>query len=176
MRTAGILANLLEVGRVGSVPARMGIREVELVQLCRRAVQEAGAADALHTYAFESDVPHLPARVDPHAVAETVACLLSNARKYSGPGLPIHVELRHTEDQVEVRVRDHGVGVPPGEEEHIFQGFYRAKNVRDAGGPSGLGIGLFVARTLVAHHGGTMRVEGCPGGGSEFSFALPLRQ
>lgn len=173
-RVGGILANLLEVGRVGTVRSHMGLQDVDLVKLCRRSVQEASAADALHTYAFQTGVPHLPARVDPYAVAEAVGCLLSNARKYSGPGLPIRVELGRSGDSASVRVRDHGVGVPRGEEERIFEGFYRGENVRGPGGPSGLGIGLFVARTLVVNHGGTIGVEGCPGGGSVFAFKLPL--
>jgi len=71
-----------------------------------------------------------------------------------------------------VRVRDHGVGLPPDQQEMIFQRFGRAPHTRGFGG---LGLGLWIARELLEAMGGTIRVESTPGDGALFEIALGSR-
>jgi signal transduction histidine kinase len=110
--------------------------------------------------------------------------LLANAVKYSSPGTPIEVTASAVWDTTTesanastacVRVRDHGLGVPPTEQRKLFQRFVRLE--RDITGPvRGTGIGLYTCRTLVEAMGGAIWVEseGVPGYGSTFAFTLPL--
>jgi signal transduction histidine kinase len=70
-----------------------------------------------------------------------------------------------------VTVRDHGPGIPFEEQATIWERFQRARSVHEAGG---LGLGLYIARTLVELHGGQVGVESTPGEGATFWFTLPL--
>jgi signal transduction histidine kinase len=69
-----------------------------------------------------------------------------------------------------LRVRDQGIGIAPGSQAAIFERFERATN---AGGVQGMGLGLWIARTMVEAHGGTIAVESAPGEGSTFTVTLP---
>jgi signal transduction histidine kinase len=74
-----------------------------------------------------------------------------------------------------VWVRDQGPGLPPEECEHIWERFYRAPGiVIQSGSGVGLGIGLFICKTIVEHHQGQVGVQSTPGVGSTFWFGLPL--
>ena len=78
---------------------------------------------------------------------------------------------RQAGDTVELRVVDHGPGIPVPERERVFGQFYRLKG----GGrrPEGTGMGLAICRGIVQAHGGTLRVETTPGGGATFVLSLP---
>jgi K+-sensing histidine kinase KdpD len=105
-------------------------------------------------------------------VEQVVRNLLSNAAKYSPPGTSVRIVLASAETEVVVRVLDEGMGIAPGDEERLFELFYRAVGAsRQA---AGAGIGLFVARQLVEAMGGRVWASRRPEGGSEFGFALPI--
>ena len=74
-------------------------------------------------------------------------------------------------DVVEVRVQDNGPGIPPEEQERIFDKFYV---VTDGHRQAGVGLGLYIARQFVALHGGRIWVESQPGAGSTFCFTVPI--
>ena len=82
------------------------------------------------------------------------------------------VEARRAGGAVEVRVVDEGIGVPADERERIFRKFHRAEG--SARGRPGTGLGLFIARGLVAAMGGRIWVDSAEGQGSSFAFELPL--
>ena len=100
--------------------------------------------------------------------------LLENAVKYSGESRNIEVGLALSAGrELITSVRDHGVGIPQADRERVFERFFRARNV-EQGQVVGLGLGLFIARTIVERHGGRMWLESIEGRGSTFYFALPL--
>jgi signal transduction histidine kinase len=98
--------------------------------------------------------------------------LLANAIKY-GVGKPIDVTLRAERGDAVLDVRDHGAGVPDADRARIFERFERAVPMRNYGG---LGLGLYVAREIVAAHGGTIAVADAAGGGACFTVTFPIRQ
>ena len=98
--------------------------------------------------------------------------LLDNAIKYSPEGGKIDVIVAPEEDRLRFTVRDEGLGIPPAEQERIFEKFYRL----DAGmsrGVGGSGLGLYICRELVTRMEGRIWVSSEPGRGSSFSFELP---
>ena len=99
-------------------------------------------------------------------VARAIANLLDNAIKWSPPATPVEVTVAHGA----VSVRDHGPGVPPEEQEHIFDRFYRAAGARTL---PGSGLGLAIVRQVAEAHGGSVDVETAPGGGALFTLRLP---
>ena len=94
--------------------------------------------------------------------------LVSNAVKYGAA--PIEIEVRADERFASVRVVDHGVGVPPEFRERLFGQFARAEGMR----VNGMGLGLFVVRSLTEAQGGSAWYEPVPEGGSAFCFSLPI--
>ncbi len=94
--------------------------------------------------------------------------LVSNALKF-GRGNPIEITVEAEDAFARVRVRDHGIGVPPEDRERIFERFERAVSEQSFGG---LGLGLWIARQIVQTHGGRIGVDGPEGGGAEFFFEL----
>jgi K+-sensing histidine kinase KdpD len=106
---------------------------------------------------------------------QVVANYISNALKYSPDETPIAVSLGVQGDEAVVRVRDGGPGLSAEEQEHIWERFYRAARVRDARTSTvGLGLGLYISKTIVEQHNGRVGVVSAPGAGATFWFALPL--
>ena len=124
-------------------------------------------------FKFDCELPHAPVLVngDPDALAQILVNLLSNAEKYSGEQKEILVQLR-TEEKIYLMVLDRGVGVPRGYEGRIFEQFFRAHDSL-ASGIQGSGLGLTLARKIARAHGGEVKYEPRPGGGSTFLLTLP---
>jgi two-component system OmpR family sensor kinase len=106
---------------------------------------------------------------DRGSLEQTLINVVGNAFKY-GAGAPVEVELDADEAFVTARIRDHGVGVAPDQEELIFQRFGRAPQTRGFGG---LGLGLWIARQFLEAMGGTIRLKPTAGPGATFEIALP---
>lgn len=107
---------------------------------------------------------------DPVAIRQVLDNLISNAAKYSPPRAPIDVGLAAAAGSVAISVLDRGPGIDLDEAEAIFDLFHRSPATDRV---DGIGIGLTVCQRLVAAHGGTIRVEPRPGGGSAFIVRLP---
>ncbi len=113
-----------------------------------------------------------PADVDPRAIRQVVVNLLDNALKYGPQGQTITLGLHPGgPGRVLLSVADQGPGVPPADRQRLWQPFVR---LDDSDGYSGgSGLGLAVVRSIVAQHGGEVRVEGAAGGGARFVVDLP---
>ena len=102
------------------------------------------------------------------------ANLLTNASKYSDPGTRVRVSAKPAGDRVEIRVRDHGIGIRPEMLDRVFDLFVQQPQSLDRAA-GGLGLGLAIVKNLVTSHGGSVRVESAgPGTGSEFIVTLPF--
>jgi two-component system sensor histidine kinase KdpD len=108
-------------------------------------------------------------RCDGLLIGQVLMNLLENAVKYTPPGTPLELSATVLIFEVMVELADRGPGIPPGEEERIFEKFVRS---RATGG--GVGLGLTICRTIVAAHDGTIWAENRPGGGAVFRFTLPI--
>src|SRR5258706_3723857 len=126
-------------------------------------------------FAFEEnisgDIP--PVIVDREAIARSLLNLVNNALKYSKDQKYIGVSLYRANSRVNLEVRAHGIGIPPNEQEKIFEKFYRCgdplvHNIK------GSGLGLSLVRHIARAHGGDVLVESTPEKGSKFTIALPL--
>lgn len=105
--------------------------------------------------------------------------LLENALKYSPAGSAIRVRARMLPSaELEVRVEDAGVGIPPGELHAIFDKFYRVQQVRlpwaDGKRATGTGLGLAICAGILRAHGGRIWAESRAGAGATFVFTLPM--
>ena len=154
-----------------------GKMELELATFALPAVLEDGLTmvrerAARHGIELSVDAgPELDeVEADERKVKQVVFNLLSNAVKFTPDGGRVEVRARRVGDRAEVAVADTGVGIDPADQTRIFQEF------QQAGQQEGSGLGLALARSLVALHGGSLWVESEPGSGSTFTFTLPVRQ
>ena len=113
-----------------------------------------------------------PVSADRTYLEQVIRNLVTNAAKYGHEHGLVEVRADRTDGQVMVRVLDDGPGVPPGEEERVFNLFYRSATT--ARRVSGAGIGLYVCRVLVEGMGGRIWTRRRPEGGGEFAFTVPL--
>lgn len=117
----------------------------------------------------------IEADVDVERIGQVILNLLSNARKYSPAGSPIHVALWRDDTTYSISVCDSGVGIPAELLPHIFERFYQVPSIEVQTGSSvGFGLGLYMSRQIVERHGGHISVKSSPGVGSEFTVVLPL--
>jgi two-component system sensor histidine kinase KdpD len=130
------------------------------------AVQEVEEALDAHRLAETAD--ETPAFVDPRLTATALARVLENAARHSPPGSTISVSATVTRGRLEVVVDDEGTGIAADALPHVFEPFYRAA----AGGRPGLGMGLAIARGLLAAQHGTVTAENRAGGGARFRLTV----
>jgi K+-sensing histidine kinase KdpD len=115
---------------------------------------------------------HLPpVWADGKRVEQILSNLVHNAVKFGPPGSAIEIEVGQVNEHIQISVSDAGPGVPPDEQERIFDKFYSASKDNAL---AGAGLGLFICRELVRLHSGRIWVEDRPGGGSRFCFTLPI--
>ena len=116
----------------------------------------------------------MPLVCDPDRIRQVVDNLLDNALRHAPNDSRVSVSARTSNAHVEIKVVDQGPGLAPAEAARVFDRFYRVDSARgrDSGG---LGLGLTIARAIVAAHGGTLSVETAPGAGCAFTARLPAR-
>jgi two-component system sensor histidine kinase KdpD len=117
--------------------------------------------------------PNLPlAPLDGVLIQQVVINLLENALKYSPPTAPIELSASATPEAIVFEIADRGPGLPHGDEQRIFDKFYRAGPARE----SGVGLGLTICRGIIEAHGGRIWAENRPSGGAVFRFTIPLEE
>jgi signal transduction histidine kinase len=99
----------------------------------------------------------------------------ASSHRDSAADRPVIVGIEVGDERVRVWVRDQGPGLPPEEQERIWERFHRAQGIEVLSGSGvGLGLGLHICRTIVERHEGQVGVDSAPGAGSSFWFTLPL--
>ena len=159
----------IEAGRMQAIyqPTELAGFTVELASVFRSATEKAGLQLDLDCARLDE-----PVFVDRGMWEKIVLNLISNAFKFTFEG-KIVVSLAREGNDVTLRVRDTGVGIPARELPRLFERFHRVENTRSRT-HEGSGIGLALVQELVRLHGGTVRVESIEGNGSTFIVSVPL--
>jgi PAS domain S-box-containing protein len=163
-----LLAGQLEEGRVDVTTAA-----TDLQPLAESVLDSARlrAPDQIELR-LEQSGDRAVALADEDKLRQVLVNLLDNAIKYSPDGGDVTVELNGGHGRVRLAVRDRGLGIPPGEQERIFEKFYRLDPALTRG-VGGSGLGLFISRELVSRMGGSLTVRSQPGEGAAFVVDLP---
>ncbi|GII61413.1 two-component sensor histidine kinase [Sphaerisporangium krabiense] len=172
-RFESMLADLLEISRYDAGAATLDIDSVDMRDVVLRAVGDSQPLAERRSTRLDLRLPGEPcmAEVDSRRVERILRNLLFNAIEH-GEGRDIVVALGADRDAVAVAVRDHGVGLKPGEENMVFDRFWRADPSR-ARTIGGTGLGLAISREDAMLHGGWLQAWGMPGEGSQFRLSLP---
>jgi signal transduction histidine kinase len=170
-----LVDDLLEISRItrGIIDIRRG--PLDLGTLLRIALDTTRSMIDAAGHELSVSIPSEPLAVEGDSVrlTQVFANLLTNAAKYTNPGGRIEVSARRVGERAVVRVRDNGIGILPKHLDSVFEMFMQVdRSSRRSQG--GLGIGLTLARSLLAMHGGEITAHSNgPGTGSEFIVTLP---
>ncbi len=166
-----LVGNLLDMTRIesGSVQVRKEWQPLEEVVGAALTRLEPQLSNHPVTTHLPEDLPLVP--LDSVLIEQVLINLLENAAKYTPAGSVVTLSASATREAVTVEIADRGPGIQPGDEDRIFDKFYRSAPVN---GQRGVGLGLAICRGIVEAHGGRIWAENRPGGGAVFRFTLPL--
>lgn len=173
---AHLVDDLLDMARISRGKVTLCKERVDLETIVARAVETSRPLIVEHQHELAVILPPEPVwlEADPTRLAQVLSNLLNNAAKYSENGGRIRLTAACTGGEVEIRVRDTGIGIPPEMLPHVFDLFTQVDRAPDRS-QGGLGIGLSLVKSLVEMHGGSVTGSSQgPGQGSEFTVRLPL--
>jgi len=174
-RLNDLATDFLELSRLESGRVRIQREPVHLgglVQECLEVVRPQAQSRQLELKT-EMDPSIAPVRGDRRLLKQLLLNLLTNAIKYNRAGGQVVVSLRSAAAEVVMSVQDTGRGIDPGDVAHLFERFYRVREVEAEAEVPGTGLGLAIARRIAESHQGVITVESQPGQGSTFSVHLP---
>jgi two-component system sensor histidine kinase KdpD len=169
-RLTRLFQNILEMARIdaGGIAAESRwTHPSEIVAAARGQTQQT-----LHQHEVSVNVDRdVPVQLDPRLTATALAHVLENAAQYAPAGSTIDIHARITDEGLVIQVRDHGAGIAPADLPHLFERFYRGDAAKARA--SGTGMGLWIARGLLAAEQGRLWAENCPDGGAQFTIVVP---
>jgi PAS domain S-box-containing protein len=170
-----LINDLLDAARLEVGRSELRRTEVDLVALVHSAAKYSQALTRNHTVRVEQETERLTGLWDYDRIIQVTQNLLTNAINYSPEGGEIVVTVGVTPErgsrEAFVTVRDSGVGINRNAIKHVFERFYRYDEHHAS---KGLGLGLYISRSLIEAHGGSISVDSEPGIGSTFRFTLPI--
>jgi signal transduction histidine kinase len=169
---AELVDDLLRMMKINAGQHGLQRRETDLGELVRDCAARAHMTPA-HRMELDIQGPLPRMRCDPDRLAGAVSSLIDNAVKFSPAGGPIRVRAARFNGSVQLKVADSGIGIAPEHLELIFGRFTQC-DMTATRRFGGLGMGLFIAKTIVEEHGGDVTVESRLGGGTTFTVDLPL--
>ena len=172
-RMAGMMEEVLLIGQLDSGRLEFKPRALDLKTFVQQLVDEIHSAThhrcPIHT--TTQDLPSL-VQADESLLRHILTNLITNGVKYSRGGDPVLLELRWTNDELTLQVKDSGIGIPESDLEWIFHAFHRGKNVGDR---PGTGLGLVIVKRAIDLHGGTIQIQSAIGMGTTVTARIPLK-
>ena len=169
-RLGRIVTNLLDMTRIDSGRLPLNLEWGEAKELLESAVSQVEneiSRERVHITAPEN----LPlVRLDFGLMEQALCNLIVNAAEHSPAGAPIELSAQLDSKTLQLRVRDHGEGLFPGEEKKVFEKFYRGTSAR----PGGTGLGLSIVQGIARAHQGNIDAENNPEGGAMFTIRVPV--
>jgi PAS domain S-box-containing protein len=172
-RLERLISDLLEVSRIEAGHLPLENEDIDLTSLVSGDVDLFARNNPGRKVQVRAPAGPVFVHADPTRVEQVVTNLLSNALKYSLPETPLEVTVAAAGEQAIVSVRDEGEGIPPEEQERVFDRFHRVDGGL-ARWKEGTGLGLYIAKRLVEAMGGKIWLVSSPAHGSTFSFSIPL--
>ncbi|MDX2043100.1 MAG: CHASE2 domain-containing protein [Acidobacteriota bacterium] len=174
VRLSETINRYLDLTRLESGAQTLRLSPVNCQELIADCLRKLSVFAAERRIKLSSQIePSLPElKADTQLMTQAISNLLSNAIKYSPPETEVIVSAERSQNQLVIRIKDQGFGIPPEAQERIFEKFFRLE--RDASSNVvGTGLGLSLVKEVVEQHGGQITVESAPGAGSTFTISLP---
>jgi signal transduction histidine kinase len=175
-RLSRLISNVLDFSKIERGQKQYQMVEVDVSEVAESTLGTLKYSLEEQGFMLETEIePQVRVVGDADALEQAMLNLINNAVKYSHRNKSVRIRLWTQGDQVLFRVSDRGIGIPEGEQNRIFEKFYRVHmgNEPDTGGA---GLGLSVVKHIVEAHRGKIQVESKVGEGSSFSLILPRLQ
>lgn len=175
-RMTEMVENLLTLARADEGRAPLSVEPCDLRDLVNEAAETAGMLAEAEGIQVSTTIPSQPVTlsVDRDRIRQLLLNLVTNAVKYTPSGGSIGLELEDRGAEVELQVRDTGIGIAAGDLPSIFDRFWRGDPSRSrVGAQPGTGLGLAITKWIAEAHGGTIAVQSRPGRGTTFVVVLP---
>lgn len=166
-----LIKELLDVTNIQSGQLKLNKKEFSIDEFIDETIQAFQVISKTHEIIWEGDKTNATIFADRQRIEQVLINLLSNAIKYSPGEIKIIVYSSKTNNDLIIKVRDFGIGVPINEQSNIFERFYRTENATKS--ISGFGLGLYICRDIINRHSGRIWIED-ETKGSAFYFSLPL--
>lgn len=165
-----LFQNILEMARLDAGAVATDLRWIHPSEILEAARDQVEHTLRQHPLEIAPESDRL-VRLDPRLTASALAHVLENAAQYTARGFPITVNMSVSSEGLAITVRDRGRGIASNDLPHIFDRFYRGSDARHR--VSGTGMGLSIARGMLAAERGRILVANCPDGGAEFTIVVP---
>lgn len=166
-----LVADLLDVSKIASGKMEFTLKEFRFDKMAVEAIESLQYVHQDHIMVIKG-FSEIIVYGDEMRLEQVMVNFLTNAIKYSPEGKEIHIEMIHTDHELEVRITDFGIGISQKLQDQLFEKYFRVEetSVRF----QGLGIGLFICSEIIQRHNGSCGVESEVGKGSTFYFTIPL--
>lgn len=176
-RIINLIRDMLGIDRIESGMYGLSFVEINISDLLDNIIAEFEASALRRRIKIVINKDDVLPRisVDPQRMRAVLQNLIENALKYTNEGGTITIDLHALGvDKMNITIADNGIGIPQEQQADIFKRFFRAQNAK-AVDPEGSGLGLFIVKTIIQRHGGTMTFESKEGAGTKFFITIPLR-
>lgn len=174
-RLARLFENLLDMARLDSGAVTLNKQWHVLEEIIGTALHSVRREVAQRPISVSIPDGFPLLKVDGFLLEQVLTNLLENAARYTPPGSQIEISAAMANRRAEIRVADHGPGLPPGTEQRVFDKFFRG-NVTAPDGRRGVGLGLAICQAIVEAHGGHITAANRAVGGAEFLMTLPAHE
>lgn len=175
-RLTRLVQEIVDLSRLQGSPSPSDAVVVDLGAVVTAAVEQTTTLAEAHRITLDVRAcADADVYGDADLLTTAVSNLITNAVNYSGQGTRVAIGVRRTEDIGEITVSDQGCGIPPAEQDRIFERFYRVDPARSRA-TGGTGLGLAIVKHICANHGGEVTLWSREGQGSTFTMRLPLAQ
>jgi two-component system, OmpR family, sensor histidine kinase KdpD len=166
-----LIANLLDSSRIESGSVKLHRQPSEIQEVVSTALEQMKFDSNLVTVNIPEELSLIS--IDFTLMTHVFANIIDNAVKYSPAESAIEINARELDDEVEILIEDHGIGIPSNDLPHVFDRFYR---VQRPDSRPGTGLGLSICKGIVEAHKGTIMAENRPGGGTIIRIILPISE
>jgi two-component system OmpR family sensor kinase len=173
VRMTGLVESLLTLTRMDE-RGNLDLVETDLAKLADLVIKDASVANQEVKFRVARLGKDFVAEVDSDRVKQVLTNLVANASRFAPTGSEVSLEIEASGQNLNVKVIDHGEGIPQPLRTKVFERFYRADSSRNRS-TGGSGLGLAIAKSIVTAHHGEIRAEETPGGGSTFVLELPRK-
>jgi len=176
-RLARIIDNLLVISKTEEGKITLEKKLIDMRELISRVAEDFQAAARKKGLELQTSLPAVLPEIyaDPDKITQVLTNLIGNALKFTPREGEVEIGAQKKGDELEIWVRDNGIGIEPADQEKIFDRFQQIRGEHQVS-DKGAGLGLAISREMVRLHRGRMWVESEPGKGSVFYFCLPRAQ
>ena len=175
-RINNLVNDLLDLAHIETKMQNFQTYNISISKIIEKSIAEVYPQFEANNLAFEKHIaenlPNISGNEE--ALLEVLINILSNSKKFSNPGGKIILSAEQIENKIYISVKDEGIGVEPGDLDHLFEKFYRTSN-KEGAKRKGTGLGMALSKSIIEKHGGRMWAESeGRGKGAIFIFTLPI--